>query len=354
MTEGAQQTGRDKTAVHPFHVNVPEAELTELRRRISTARWPERETVTDDSQGVPLAMIQELARYWAADYDWRRCEAKLNALPQFMTEIDGLDIHFIHVRSDHDNALPLIVTHGWPGSIIEQLKIIDPLANPTAHGAGASDAFHLVIPSMPGYGFSGKPTATGWDPALGMPANGLRHLELAAKLASGAVLLSVGTRPDVHGKAFSAHAHWLLGHEDEALAACREAITLARAIDHPYSQAVALAYGSITHQVRRDLPQLRSMVDELRRLCDRYDFAYYREWALILDGWSREGASGADLVRRGIGNLKSEGAFARMPYWLSLLADLSARDSRAAPRGPPLTPRSLPGASTTTCGGYPR
>ena len=164
--------------------------------------------------------------------------------------------------------------------------------------------------------------------SLGMPADGLRHLELAAKLASGDVLLSVGTRPDVHGKAFSAHAHWLLGHEDEALAACRAAITLARAIGHPYSQAVALAYGSITHQVRRDLPELRSMVDELRQLCDRYDFAYYREWVLILDGWSREGASGADLVRRGIGNLKAEGAFARMPYWLSLLADLSARDSR--------------------------
>ena len=164
--------------------------------------------------------------------------------------------------------------------------------------------------------------------SLGMPAEGLGHLELAAKLASGAVLLSVGTRPDVHGKAFSAHAHWLLGHENEALAACREAITLARAIDHPYSQAVALAYGSITYQMRRDLPELRNMVDELRRLCDRYDFAYYREWALILDGWSRTGASGADLVRRGIGNLKSEGAFARMPYWLSLLADLSARDSR--------------------------
>jgi pimeloyl-ACP methyl ester carboxylesterase len=165
MTEGAQHTGSDKTAVRPFHVNVPEAELTELRRRITAARWPERETVTDDSQGVPLAMIQELARYWAADYDWRTCEAKLNALPHFMTEIDGLDIHFIHVRSDHDHALPLIVTHGWPGSIVEQLKIIDPLANPTAHGASASDAFHLVIPSLPGYGFSGKPAATGWDPA---------------------------------------------------------------------------------------------------------------------------------------------------------------------------------------------
>jgi len=144
----------------------------------------------------------------------------------------------------------------------------------------------------------------------------------------GAVWLSFGTRPDVHGKAFAAHAHWLLGHQDEALAACREAITLARAIDHPYSQALAFAYACITHQMRRDLPELRNAVDELRGLCDRYGFAYYREWALILDGWSREGASGADLVRRGIGDLKSEGAFARMPYWLSLLADLSARDSQ--------------------------
>jgi hypothetical protein len=161
-----------------------------------------------------------------------------------------------------------------------------------------------------------------------MPAEGLRHFELAAKLASGAVWLSLGTRPDVHGTAFAAHAHWLLGHEDEALAACREAIALARAIDHPYSLALALAYGSVTHQIRGDLPELRNMVDELSRLCEKYDFAYYREWALILDGWSREGASGADLVRRGIANLKSEGAFARMPYWLSLLADLCARESR--------------------------
>src|ERR1700691_3975473 len=165
MAEGAQQAGNDKTAVRPFHVNVPEAELADLRSRVNAAKWPERETVTDDSQGVPLAMMQELARYWAADYDWRRCEVKLNALPQLMTEIDGLDIHFIHVRSDHENALPLIVTHGWPGSVIEQLKIIDLLTNPTAYGASASDAFHLVIPSMPGYGFSGKPTTTGWDPA---------------------------------------------------------------------------------------------------------------------------------------------------------------------------------------------
>jgi pimeloyl-ACP methyl ester carboxylesterase len=150
--------------IRSFHVNVPEAELTELRRRINATRWPERETVTDASQGVQLATMQALASYWATNYDWRKIEARMNALPQFITEIDGLDINFIHVRSKHENALPLIVTHGWPGSIIEQMKIIDPLTNPTAHGGNASDAFHLVIPSMPGYGFSGKPTTTGWGP----------------------------------------------------------------------------------------------------------------------------------------------------------------------------------------------
>jgi len=155
----------DQTAIRPFQVTVPEAELTELRRRINATRWPERETVTDQSQGVQLATMQRLAQYWGKEYDWRRCEAQLNALPQFITEIDGLDINFIHVRSKHENALPLIVTHGWPGSVVEQLKIIDPLANPTAHGASASDAFHVVVPSMPGYGYSGKPTTTGWDVA---------------------------------------------------------------------------------------------------------------------------------------------------------------------------------------------
>ena len=163
-TEVAHQTGSDKTAIRPFHVNFPEADLAELRRRINATRWPERETVTDDSQGVPLATMQELARYWGTDYDWGTCETKLNALPQFLTEIDGLDIHFMHVRSPHEDALPLIVTHGWPGSIIEQLKIIEPLTNPASGGASAADAFHLVIPSLPGYGFSGKPTTTGWDP----------------------------------------------------------------------------------------------------------------------------------------------------------------------------------------------
>ena len=164
-SEQRSEQATDKTAIRPFHVNVPEADLTELRRRINATKWPERETVTDQSQGVQLATIQKLAHYWGTEYDWRRCETQLNALPNFITEIDGLDIHFIHVRSKHDKALPLIVTHGWPGSIVEQLKIIDPLTNPTAHGASASDAFHLVIPSMPGYGFSGKPTTTGWDPA---------------------------------------------------------------------------------------------------------------------------------------------------------------------------------------------
>jgi pimeloyl-ACP methyl ester carboxylesterase len=150
--------------IHPFKISFPEAELTELRRRVEATRWPERETVTDDSQGMPLAMMQDLARYWATDYDWRPCETALNALPNFITEIDGLDIHFIHVRSRHEGALPLIVTHGWPGSVIEQLKIIEPLTNPTAHGGTAADAFDLVIPSLPGHGFSAKPTATGWDP----------------------------------------------------------------------------------------------------------------------------------------------------------------------------------------------
>jgi pimeloyl-ACP methyl ester carboxylesterase len=150
--------------IRPFRVHFPEEALVDLRRRVSATKWPGRETVNDASQGVQFATMKELARYWATDYDWRKIEAKMNALPQFMTEIDGVDIHFIHVRSKHENALPIIVTHGWPGSIIEQLKIVDPLTNPTAHGASASDAFHLVIPSLPGYGFSGKPTTTGWDP----------------------------------------------------------------------------------------------------------------------------------------------------------------------------------------------
>jgi pimeloyl-ACP methyl ester carboxylesterase len=151
-------------AIRPFHVHFSDEDLADMKRRITAMRWPERETVTDRSQGVQLATIQKLARYWAKDYDWRKAEAKLNALPQFVTNIDGVDIHFIHVRSKEKNALPIIVTHGWPGSIIEQLKIIDPLANPTAHGGSAADAFDVVIPSLPGYGFSGKPTTTGWDP----------------------------------------------------------------------------------------------------------------------------------------------------------------------------------------------
>src|ERR1700738_1453506 len=164
QTSATQRGSEQADAIRPFNVNFPEAELNELRRRINATKWPERETVTDASQGVQLATSQALARYWGTDYDWRKCEAGLMALPNFITEIDGLDIHFIHVRSKHENALPMIVTHGWPGSIIEQMKIIDPLSDPTAHGGSASDAFHLVIPSLPGYGFSGKPTAPGWNP----------------------------------------------------------------------------------------------------------------------------------------------------------------------------------------------
>ena len=164
MTQVSPPASGGTTAIRPFEVNVSESKLTELRGRINATNWPDRETVTDTSQGVPLAMIQELARFWGSQYDWRKGEAKLNAWPQFTTEIDGLEIHFIHVRSKHTGALPLIVTHGWPGSVIEQLKIIAPLTNPAAYGAQADDAFDIVIPSMAGYGFSGKPTSTGWGP----------------------------------------------------------------------------------------------------------------------------------------------------------------------------------------------
>jgi pimeloyl-ACP methyl ester carboxylesterase len=158
------QSSPESTVIRPFTFEATEAELEDLRARIAATRWPEKETVDDDTQGVQLATSQQLARYWATEYDWRRCEARINAVPNFVTEIDGLDIHFIHVRSQHEDALPLIVTHGWPGSIVEQLKIIEPLTNPTAHGGSATDAFHVVIPSMPGYGFSGKPTEPGWGP----------------------------------------------------------------------------------------------------------------------------------------------------------------------------------------------
>jgi len=165
MSAIADQSGTSTTVIRPFpKVNYSNADLTDLRRRITTTRWPSRELVPDDSQGVQLATVRALGQYWGTDYDWRKCEAKLNAIPQFLTEIDGQEIHFIHVRSKHEGALPLIVTHGWPGSIIEQLKIIGPLTDPTAHGASASDAFHLVIPSLPGHGFSPEPTTLGWDP----------------------------------------------------------------------------------------------------------------------------------------------------------------------------------------------
>ncbi len=152
------------TEMRRFHIDVPDEVLDDLRRRIGATNWPENETVPDQSQGVPLRMMQDLAHHWMTDYDWRRCESTLNTLPQFVTEIDGLDIHFLHVRSEHENALPVVVNHGWPGSVIEQLKLVDRLTDPTAYGGSAEDAFHVVVPSMPGYGFSGKPTSTGWGP----------------------------------------------------------------------------------------------------------------------------------------------------------------------------------------------
>ena len=164
LLPGQFAAAADDNTIRPFKMNVPAEVIADLRQRIAATRWPDRETVDDRSQGIQLAKLQELMRYWGTDYDWRRAEAKLNALPQFMTNIDGVDIHFIHVRSRHQNALPLIVTYGWPGSVIEQLKIIGPLTDPTAHGGSAEDAFDIVIPSLPGYGFSGRPTGTGWDP----------------------------------------------------------------------------------------------------------------------------------------------------------------------------------------------
>jgi pimeloyl-ACP methyl ester carboxylesterase len=163
MSTAAKQVGTDPSAIRPFRVSFSDAQLADLRRRITATVWPDKEPVSDQTQGVQLATIQAIARYWATEHDWRKCEAKLNAVPNFVTEIDGLDIHFIHARSKHENALPIVITHGWPGSIIEQMKLIEPLTNPTAHDGSASDAFHVVIPSMAGYGFSGKPTTTGWD-----------------------------------------------------------------------------------------------------------------------------------------------------------------------------------------------
>jgi pimeloyl-ACP methyl ester carboxylesterase len=164
LTQPPRHTDDSSTEIRPFHVSFPDAELNDLRRRIKATRWPERETVNDASQGVQLATMRALASTWATEHDWRRAEARLNSFPNFITEIDGLDIHFIHVRSKHEGALPVIITHGWPGSVIEQLKVIEPLADPTAHGGAAADAFHVVVPSLPGYGFSGKPTAPGWTP----------------------------------------------------------------------------------------------------------------------------------------------------------------------------------------------
>jgi hypothetical protein len=206
----------DSTAIRPFHVDIPEEALDDLRRRIAATQWPEKETVPDDSQGVPLATMQQLARYWATDYDWRRCEAELNALPQFITEIDGLDIHFIHVRSQHEDALPLVINHGWPGSIIEQLKLIDRLTDPTTHGASAGDAFHVVIPSMPGYGFSGKPTGTGWGPErMGRAwADLMRRLGYSRYVAQGGdwgafVVDQMGLQAP---EGFARHPHQHAGH----------------------------------------------------------------------------------------------------------------------------------------------
>jgi pimeloyl-ACP methyl ester carboxylesterase len=211
---GTTETSAGSTAIRPFTIPViPETELEALRTSIAATRWPDKEPVDDQSQGVQLAMIRALARYWGTEYDWRKCEARLKALPQFVTEIDGLDIHFIHVRSEHDDALPLIVTHGWPGSVIELLKIIDPLTNPTAHGGSASDAFHLVIPSLPGYGFSGKPATTGWDPpriarAWTVLMNRLGYTQFAAQGGDWGAMVADVMGTQAHPELLAIHLTW--------------------------------------------------------------------------------------------------------------------------------------------------
>src|SRR5215208_2764481 len=201
------------TDIRAFSIDIADEQIDDLRRRIAATRWPEKETVEDQSQGVPLALMQNLARYWASEYDWRKCEARLNAVPNYTTEIDGLDIHFIHVRSKHEDALPLVVCHGWPGSVIEQMKIIDLLTDPTAHGGSASDAFHVVIPNMPGYGFSGKPTEPGWDAArIGrawvelMNRLGYAHFVAAGGDWGGIVVDVMAAGPDTPAELIGIHS----------------------------------------------------------------------------------------------------------------------------------------------------
>ncbi|MEU8081600.1 epoxide hydrolase family protein [Catellatospora citrea] len=255
-------------AIRPFTVEIPDMELTELRERIMHTRWPDKETATDQSQGPQLATIQELARYWAEEYDWRRCEARLNSFPQFITEIDGLDIHFVHVRSKHEDALPLVVLHGWPGSIIEQLKLIEPLTDPTAHGGTAADAFHVVIPSMPGYGFSGKPTTTGWGPdRIGRAyVQLMKHLgyhEFAAQGGDwGAIIADVMAAESPQG---------LLGIHTNL------AGTVPAEIDRLFQQNIVGAADAL-ESLPSDLPA------EERRACEQLDFLWQHVAMFLLLG----------------------------------------------------------------------
>ncbi|GAA1376288.1 epoxide hydrolase family protein [Catellatospora chokoriensis] len=255
-------------AIRPFMVEIPVGELTELRERIMHTRWPDKETATDQSQGPQLATIQELARYWAEEYDWRRCEARLNSFPQFITEIDGLDIHFVHVRSKHEEALPLVVLHGWPGSIIEQLKLIEPLTDPTAHGGTAADAFHVVIPSMPGYGFSGKPTATGWGP----DRIGRAYVQLMKRLGYDAFAAQGGDWGAIIADVMAAESpQGLLGIHTNL------AGTVPAEIDRLFQQNIvgaADALGSLPS----DLPA------EERRACEQLDFLWQHVAMFLLLG----------------------------------------------------------------------
>ncbi|GAB4051492.1 epoxide hydrolase family protein [Catellatospora paridis] len=254
--------------IRPFTVEIPDVELKGLRERIMHTRWPDKETATDQSQGPQLATIQELARYWAEEYDWRRCEARLNSFPQFITEIDGLDIHFVHVRSKHEDALPLVVLHGWPGSIIEQLKLIEPLTDPTAHGGSAADAFHVVIPSMPGYGFSGKPTTTGWGP----DRIGRAYVQLMKRLGYDEFVAQGGDWGAIIADVMAAESpEGLLGIHTNL------AGTVPAEIDRLFQQNIvgaADALGSLPS----DLPA------EERRACEQLDFLWQHVAMFLLLG----------------------------------------------------------------------
>jgi len=347
----ASQAQATATSIRPFRAEVQEQAISDLRRRIAAARWPSKELVTDRSQGVQLATVQALARYWAEDYDWRRCEARLNALPQFKTEIDGLDIHFIQVESPHENALPLIMTHGWPGSVIELLETIGPLTDPTAHGGRAEDAFHLVLPSIPGYGFSDEPTELGWGPIrIGYAwAELMRRLGYTRYVAQGGDVGSQVT--DAMGRLgldglVGIHTNLLTPALGDAEALSKSPPTTEeRAALDALAEFRATGVGYFIEQATR--PQtigyalLDSPIALAAWMIDHDTDAYYKISSAFVDG-----KPSGNLTREHIVDnitlywLTSTGASAARSYW-----EEGQENARAA--GQPAAPVSIPVAFTT-------